>query len=67
MKNSTQPKFVEDLLQEQELDVDAILTAKFKHPFKAWINYKFFIAGVFLREQQFKIKLFIRKFFKTNK
>jgi hypothetical protein len=67
MKNTTQTKFIEDLLQEEELNVDVILNAKFKNPFKTWFNYKIFILGVFLREQQFNLRLLAKKLTQRNK
>lgn len=63
----TQKKFVEDLLQENEIDVCSLLDAKFKNPTRTWFKYNLFKVGVAFEEQKQKAKFFIKKLFKTNK
>ncbi len=67
MKNTQTQKFVEDLFNEDELDVDAILNAKHKHPIKIWISYKLFVFGVFLSDMKLNLRLLFKNLFKTNK
>ena len=67
MKNTQDTKFIEDLLQEDEFDIDAINNAKFKHPIKTWFNYNVFLLGVFIKDQRLNLRLFIKKIFNRNK
>lgn len=67
MKSTQTTKFVEDLLQEEELDVEAISNAKSKHPIKTWFNYNVFLLGVFIKEQRLSMRLFVKKLMNRNK
>ena len=67
MKNTQTTKFIEELLQEQEIDIIAFSKAKFKHPIKTWFNFKFFLLGVFIKEQRLNIRLFVKKLMNSNK
>ena len=67
MKNTQATKFIEDLLQEDEIDIIALSNAKFKHPIKTWLNFKFFLLGVFIKEQRLNIRLFVKKLMNSNK
>jgi len=67
MKNTQTTKFIEDLLQEEEIDINALSNAKFKHPIKTWFNYNVFLLGVFIKEQRLNIRLFVKKLMNSNK
>lgn len=66
-KQQTPAKHVEDLLQEDDIDVCAVLDAKFQNPTHTWLNYNLFKLGVAFKEQKQKVKFFFKKLFKTNK
>jgi len=67
MKSIQTTKFVEDLLQEEELDIIALSKAKFKHPIKTWFNYKAFLLGVFIKDLRLNLRLFVKKILNMNK
>ena len=66
MNNTKNTKFVEDLLQEQDIDIIALSKAKFKHPIKTWFNYNIFLLGVCIKEHLLSLRLFVIKTFKTK-
>lgn len=67
MKSTQTTKFVEDLLEEDEIDIEAIANAKSKHPVKTWFNYNVFLLGVFIKEQRLCMRLFVKKLMNRNK
>jgi hypothetical protein len=67
MKSIQNTKFIEDLLEEDEIDIIALSKAKFKHPIKTWFNYKFFLLGVFIKEQRLNLRLLVKKILNRNK
>jgi hypothetical protein len=67
MKSIQNTKFIEDLLQENEIDIVALSKAKFKHPIKTWFNYKFFLLEVFIKDQRLNLKLVVKKLMNRNK
>ena len=67
MKSTQTTKFIEDLLQEEEIDIEAIANAKSKHPIKTWFNYKAFLLGVFIKDQRLNLRLFVKKILNRNK
>lgn len=50
MKKDEPIKYTEDLLNEDILDVDAILKSKWRHPFRVWLRYKLFIIEIFITD-----------------
>lgn len=58
-------KYVEDLLKEKDIDVIAVLNAKFRHPYRTFFRYKFFVFKVNIKEYMQRFKFFVKKF--TNK
>lgn len=60
-------KYVEDLLQEDEIDVCAVLDAKFRNPIKTWFASKLFKLRVAVKERRQKAKFFFKKLLKTDK
>lgn len=67
MKSTQNTKFIEDLLQEEEIDIIALGNARFKHPIKTWFNYNVFLLGVFIKEQRLNMRLFVKKLMNRNK
>ena len=67
MNNKPQQKFVEDLLQEDEIDVCALLDAKFNTPIQTRVKSELFKLGVAFEERKQRIVFFLKKIFKTNK
>ena len=67
MKSIQNTKFVEDLLQEEEIDIIALSKAKFKNPIKTWFNCKAFLLGVFIKDQRLNLRLFVKKILNRNK
>ncbi len=55
MKNTTQTEFVEDLLQRNTIDINALSKAKFKHPIRHWFRVKYLIAKDKIEEVAWKI------------
>ena len=66
-KSQKSTKYVEDLLQEDDIDVCAVLNAKWKNPIKTWVTSKLFNFEIELEEQKQKVKFFFKKLFKKNK
>jgi hypothetical protein len=66
-KQQTPVKYIEDLLQEDDIDVCAVLDAKWKNPIKTWFVSKLFNLEIELKEQKQKVKFFFKKLFKKNK
>ena len=44
MNNTTQNKFIEDLLKEDKIDISALSSARFKHPVQHWVRVKYLIT-----------------------
>ena len=57
-------KYVEDLLKEKDIDIIAVLNAKFRHPYRTFFYSKLFILKVNLKEYLQRIKFFIIKILK---
>ena len=53
-----QQKFIEDLLEEDVIDVCAVLDAKFKTPTQTWLKYNLFKFWVKLKELKQKLNFF---------
>lgn len=68
VKKQQEPvKYVEDLLQEDDIDVCAVLNAKFRNPIKTWVTSKLFNFEIAFKERKQQVKLFFKKLFETNK
>jgi len=68
VKKQQEPvKYIEDLLQEDDIDVCAVLEAKWKHPIKTWVTSKLFNFEIAFKERKQQVKLFFKKLFETNK
>lgn len=61
------PKFIEDLLLEEEIDSQAVLNGKFKHPIKHWVSVQLWFAINILQLKLAEFKFFIRNFFNKDK
>lgn len=57
-------KYVEDLLNEKDIDVIAVLNAKFRHPYRTFFWYHLFKFKVYLKDFLQRIKFFIKKILK---
>jgi len=66
-KQQTPVKYVEDLLQEDDVDVCAVLNAKHKNPIRTWFTSKLFDLEIELKERKQRVKFFFKKLFKLNK
>jgi hypothetical protein len=66
-KSQKSTKYVEDLLQEDDIDVCAVLNAKFRNPIKTWFASKLFKLEIAFKERRQKVKFFLKKLFKTDK
>ena len=66
-KSQKSTKYVEDLFQEDEIDVCAVLDAKFRNPIKTWFAYNLFKLEVAFKERRQKAKFFLKKLLKTDK
>ena len=62
-----QTKFIEDLLLEDEIDSQAILNGKFKHPLKQWVGVHWWFAINTLQLKLTELKFFIRNLLNKDK
>jgi len=53
-------KYVEDLLKEDDIDVIAVLNARFKHPIRTFIRSKLFVIKVNIKEYIQIFKFFVK-------
>lgn len=66
-KQQTPVKYVEDLLQEDDIDVCAVINAKFRNPIKTWFISTLFNFEIAFKERKQKVKFVFKKLFKTHK
>jgi len=66
-KQQASVKYVEDLLQEDDIDVCAVLNAKFKNPIKTWFASNLFRIEIAFKERKQKVKFFYKKLLKKNR
>ena len=61
MRQKKEENYVEDLLNEEDIDVIAVLNARFRHPIRTFIRSKLFVIEVNIKEYMQKFKLFVRR------
>jgi hypothetical protein len=66
MKKNPEVKYVEDLLEEDEIDVDAVLKAKFRHPIRQWLQVRWFFFWSSLELKWVHLKFSLREIFKNK-
>lgn len=67
MKTKTPTKFIEDLLKEEQIDSQAVLNGKFKHPIKHWISVQMWFFVNILQLKFVDFRFFIRNLFNKDK
>jgi len=60
VRQKKEEKYVEDLLKEDDIDVIAVLNARFRHPIRTFIRSKLFVFKVNIKEYIQIFKFFIK-------
>jgi len=60
VRQKKEEKYVEDLLNEDDIDVIAVLNARFKHPIRTFIRSKLFVIKVNIKEYIQIFKFFVK-------
>jgi hypothetical protein len=60
VRQKKEEKYVEDLLKEDDIDVIAVLNARFKHPIRTFIRSKLFVIKVNIKEYIQIFKFFVK-------
>lgn len=60
MRQKKEEKYVEDLLKEDDIDVIAVLNARFRHPIRTFIRSKLFVFKVNIKEYMQRFKFFVK-------
>ena len=56
-------KYTEDLLREEDINIDALLKSKWRHPIRTWCRYKLFLIQIYIVDLILDLKFLAFKSF----
>ena len=67
MKTKQAPKFIEELLLEDQIDSQEVLNGKFKHPIRHWVSVQLWFFVNILQLKFVDFKFFVINLFNKDK